>query len=426
MSSLFIINGRVIDPASKKDGKLNVLIEDGRIVDVTASKKFPEDAVVIDAKGCIVAPGFIDMHVHLRDPGQEYKEDIETGTKAAAAGGFTSVCCMPNTEPVNDCASVTDYIIDRARQVRSTNVFPVGAITKGLKGETLADIGDMAKAGVCAISDDGIPVSNSSIMRRAMEYAMAFDLPVISHCEDIDLVANGVMNEGCVSLELGMKGMPAAAEESMVARDILIAELTGARLHIAHVSTQGSVRIIREAKERGVKVTAEVTPHHLTLTEDAVIDYDPNTKVNPPLRTDSDRRALIKALADGTIDAVATDHAPHNIIDKEAGFEQAHFGVIGLETMLPLMLALVNERKLTLKRLIEALTVAPARILGLHEKGALAKGKDADITIFNPDQSWTIVAQRFASKSQNTPFDGLRVMGKPCYTIVGGKVVYSA
>lgn len=426
MSSLFIINGRVIDPASKKDGKLNVLIKDGRIVDVTASKKFPEDAAVIDAKGCIVTPGFIDMHVHLRDPGQEYKEDIETGTRAAAAGGFTSVCCMPNTDPTNDCASVTDYIIDRAKQTGYTNVFPAGAITKGLKGQSLADIGDMAKAGVCAITDDGSPVSNASIMRRAMEYAIAFDLPVISHCEDADLAAKGVMNEGCVSLELGLKGIPAAAEESMVARDILIAELTGARLHIAHVSTQGSVRIIREAKERGVNLTAEVTPHHLTLTEDAVVDYDPNTKVNPPLRTDADRRALIKALADGTIDAVATDHAPHNIIDKEAGFEKASFGLIGLETALPLMLSLVNERKITLKRLIDALTNAPARILRLESKGTLAKGKDADITIFDPDQSWIIQSQRFASKSRNTPFDKLRVMGKPKYTIVGGKVVYSA
>jgi dihydroorotase len=426
MSDLYIMNGRIIDPDSDKDGKLNVLVRDGKIADVTQSRKVPEDATVIDAKGCIVAPGFIDMHVHLRDPGQEYKEDIETGTRAAVAGGFTSVCCMPNTDPVNDCSSVTEYIIDRASKVGSANVFPVGAITKGLKGETLADIGDMAKAGACAISDDGKPVTNAGLMRRAMEYSLAFGLPVISHCEDLALSANGVMNEGNISLELGLSGIPAAAEESMVARDILIAELTHARLHIAHVSTAGSIRIISDAKKRGVQVTAEVTPHHLTLTEDAAVDFDPNAKVNPPLRTDSDKRALIKALADGTIDAIATDHAPHNIIDKEAGFEEASFGIIGLETMLPLMLALVHERKISMKRLIEAVTIAPARILGLKCKGTLAKGSDADITIFDPEQSSTIQVSRSASKSRNTPFDGFKVVGKIRYTIVGGRIAYSA
>jgi dihydroorotase len=426
MTTLFILNGRVMDPANKRDGKLNVLVRDGKIAEITQSKAVPEDATVVDAKGCIVSPGFIDMHVHLRDPGQEYKEDIASGTAAAAAGGVTSLLCMPNTEPVNDNASVTEYIIERSRAVGMVNVFPAGAISRGLSGDALADIGDMARAGAKAITDDGKPVMNGGIMRRAMEYAKAFDLPVISHCEDQSLAACGVMNEGAVSLEMGLRGIPAAAEEAMVARDIMIAELTDAKLHIAHVSTAGSVRLIAAAKERGVTVTAEVTPHHLTLTEDAVSDYDPNTKVNPPLRTEADKRALLKALADGTIDAIATDHAPHNIIDKEAGFEEASFGLIGMETMLPLVLALVHEKKITMKRAIEALTVAPARILGLFGKGSLAVGSDADITIFDPQQSWTIQADRLVSKSRNTPFDGLRVLGKVKHTIVGGKVVFSS
>jgi dihydroorotase len=426
MTTLFIKNGRVIDPASGKDGKLGVLVRDGKVADVTSGSEVPDDARVIDAKGMIVAPGFIDMHVHLRDPGYEYKEDIASGTAAAVAGGVTSVLSMPNTDPVNDCASVTEYILEQASKVGSANVYPAGSITRGLKGETLADIGDMARAGVKAVTDDGRPVVDSGVMRRAMEYAMAFDLLIISHSEDLALAASGVMNEGAVSVELGLRGIPAAAEEAMVARDIMIAELAGARLHLAHVSTAGSVKLVREAKGRGAKVTAEVTPHHLTFTEDAVSDYDPNTKVNPPLRTELDRRAVIKALADGTIDAIATDHAPHNIIDKEAGFEEAAFGLIGLETMLPLALALVHDKKITMKRMIEALTEAPARILGLAGKGTLAAGSDADITIFDPDETWTVQSSKFKSKSRNTPFEGLRVRGRVRYTIVGGEVVHSA
>ena len=424
MTTLFIANGRVIDPASGKDGKENLIVRDGKIVDVTQDKKVPDGATVIDAKGCIVAPGFIDMHVHLRDPGHEYKEDIKTGTAAAAAGGMTSVLCMPNTDPVNDCASVTEYILDRAERVGSVNVFPAGAITRGLDGKTLSDIGDMASAGVKALTDDGKPVMDSGVMRRAMEYALAFDLLVIAHSEDEGLAACGVMNEGSVSVELGLRGMPAAAEEAMVARDIMLSDLTGTRLHIAHASTAGTVRLIRDAKRRGLSVTAEATPHHLTLTEDAVSDYDPNTKVNPPLRTEIDRQALIKGLADGTIDAIATDHAPHNIIDKEAGFELAAFGLIGMETMLPLVLALVHNRKITMQRMIEALTTAPAKILRLEGKGSLGKGADADITIFDPDETWTIASGKFASKSRNTPFEGLRVRGRVKYTIVDGEVVY--
>ncbi|MBN1282536.1 MAG: dihydroorotase [Proteobacteria bacterium] len=425
MSSYFIVNGRVIDPASRTDGKLSVLVRGGKIEQVTPSRKAPEGAQVLDASGCVVAPGFIDMHVHLRDPGQEYKEDIESGTRAAAAGGLATVCCMPNTDPVIDCASVAEYVLEKAGRLGATGVIPIGSITRGGKGEAMSDIGDLASAGACAISDDGRSVMNSGLMRRAMEYATAFGLPVISHCEDAALAGGAVMNEGLVSTELGLQGMPAAAEELMVARDIMLAELTGARLHIAHASTMGTVELIRRAKRRGIRVTAEVTPHHLTLTDEAVSDFDPNTKVNPPLRTEADRRALIKALADGTIDAIATDHAPHNIIDKEMGFEEAAFGISGLETMLPLALALVAERKLTLKRLVEALSAAPARILGLKGKGSLKPGSDADITIFDPSAAWTVDASRFASRGKNTPFNGLRVMGRARWTIVRGRIAFA-
>lgn len=425
MSTLFIINGRVIDPAAKVDAKLNVLIRDGKIAELTSSKQVPPGAQVIDAKGCIVAPGFIDMHVHLREPGFEYKEDIESGTRAAAAGGFTTVCCMPNTNPVNDCAAVTGFILERARAAGCTNVVPIGAISRGLTGETMADIGDMAAAGVAAITDDGKPVTDAGLMRRAMEYAKGFDLPVVSHCEVASL-AVGVINEGAVSAETGMAGTPAEAEEIMVSRDIMLAGLTGARLHIAHVSTAGSVRLIREAKARGIKVTAEATPHHMSLTEEAVLDFDPNTKMNPPLRTEGDRNALIKALSDGTIDCIATDHAPHAITDKEVGFEDASCGIVGLETMLPLMLGHVHEKHLTLKRLIEALTMAPARILKLAGKGTIKAGSPADVVVFDPEESYTIQAARFASKGRNTPFDGLRVRGRVRCTICGGEVVFKA
>ena len=425
MTSYFIINGRVIDPAANVDGKLNVYVADGLIADLTRQQKVPTGAKVIDAKGCVVAPGFIDLHTHLREPGFEYREDIASGTRAAAAGGFTTVCCMPNTRPVNDCAAVTEYILERAHEVGLVRVLPVGAISRGQMGEGLADIGDMSKAGACAISDDGNPVTASGLMRRAMEYANAFNLPVMSHCEDSSLSGDGVMNEGSVSTELGLGGIPSVAEEAMVARDIMLAELTGARLHVAHVSTAGSVRLVHQAKEKGIAVTAEATPHHLTLTEDAVGDYDPNAKINPPLRAEADRRELIRGLADGTIDAIATDHAPQNIIDKEAGFQAASFGAIGLETMLPLVLALVRERRLSMRRMIEALTSAPARIVGLKGAGTLTRGTPADITIFDPEHHWTIHSERFASKSRNTPFEGLRVQGQVCWTFVGGKIVYT-
>ncbi|HPQ81183.1 MAG TPA: dihydroorotase, partial [bacterium] len=394
MGSYFIVNGRVVDPAKKIDAKLSVYVVNGKIAELTQSKKAPENAEIIDAKGCVVAPGFIDMHCHLREPGEEYKEDIESGTRSAAAGGFTTVCCMPNTSPVNDTAAVTEYILERARAVGAIEVRPVGAISRGQKGEQLADIGDMARAGAVAISDDGCPVMSSSLMRRAMEYAGAFKLPVISHCEDLSLRGDGVMHEGVVSTELGLRGIPSACEESMVARDIMLAELTGSRLHVAHLSSAGSVELVRRAKEKKLPVTAEVTPHHLSLTDEAVSGYDANTKVNPPLRLESDRRELIRALADGTIDAIGTDHAPHDITDKEMGFEGAAFGMVGFETALPLALKLVHDRKITMKRLVEVLSAAPARILNLVGKGTLARGADADIVIFDPEAAWTIHAKK--------------------------------
>ncbi len=426
MKPLFIKNGRVIDPAKKIDGVMNVIVLDGKISAVTAAKNVPQDADVIDAKGMIVAPGFIDLHSHLREPGEEYKEDIESGSRAAAAGGFTTVCCMANTSPVNDCASVTEYILNRARVCASVNVLPVGAITKGLKGENLADIGDLACAGAVAISDDGKPVMNALIMRRAMEYASTFNLPVISHSEDLNLRGRGVMNEGAASTELGLRGIPSASEETMIARDILLCGLTGSRLHVAHVSTAGGVEMVREAKKLKLPVTCEVTPHHLTLTEQAVHGYDPNTKVNPPLRSENDRRELIAGLADGTIDAIATDHAPHDITEKEVGFEGSAFGMVGFETALPLVLKLVHDKKITMKRAIEALTARPAAILNLKKKGTLAIGADADIVIFAPNEAVTVRAQAFKSKSRNTPFDGWRLLGKVHYTIVCGQVVFRA
>lgn len=424
MTTHFIVNGRIVDPLKKIDSKLSILVQDGKIRDITDSKKAPSNADVIDAKGCIVAPGFVDMHVHLREPGHEYKEDIESGTRAASAGGFTTICCMPNTNPVNDTAAVTEFIVDRARTLGTVNVRPIGAITQGLKGEGLADIGDMARAGAVAISDDGFSVMNAELLRRAMEYAKAFGLLVISHCDDINLHGKGVMNEGHVSTELGLCGIPSAAEEVIVARDIMLAALTNTRLHIAHVSTAGAVALIRQAKADGICVTAETTPHHLTLTEEAVAGYDTNTKVNPPLRSDNDRHELIRGLVDGTIDAVATDHAPHDITEKENGFQDAAFGMIGLETALPLTLKLVKDRKLTLKRLVEVLSMAPAKILGFEGKGTLAKGADADIVIFDPDAPTTIQSSRFFSKSRNTPFDGMRVLGKVKWTMSSGRVVF--
>ncbi|MBI3811914.1 MAG: dihydroorotase, partial [Nitrospirae bacterium] len=372
-----------------------------------------------------VVPGFVDLHVHLREPGFEYKETIKTGTEAAAAGGFTSICCMPNTNPVNDNQSVTRMILEKARQEGLVHVYPIGAITKGSKGEELSEVGDLVRAGCVAITDDGKPVMNSEVMRRAMEYALAFDLTVIDHCEDEHLMEGGVMNEGVVSMELGLKGIPAAAEEVMVARNLILAELTGARLHLAHISTAGSVRLIREAKSRGVRVSAETCPHYFSLTEEAVRGYNTLAKMNPPLRTSQDRDAVRQGLKDGTLDVIATDHAPHAEDEKDREFDLAPFGIVGLETALPLTLMLVEEGVLSVDEAVAKLTVHPARVMRLN-KGHLGAGADADLSLIDPEATWTVDPKKLRSKSKNTPFGGWKMKGLVSMTIVDGRVVYSS
>jgi dihydroorotase len=421
--SLLIKGGRVLDPLSGIDGLFDVLIEKGKIsaVDKDLSKK--ETAKTIDAKGRLVVPGLIDVHTHLREPGYEYKETIKTGTAAAAAGGFTSVACMPNTLPVNDNQAVTDFIVTQAKKEGIVNVYPIGAISLGLKGEDLVEIGDLKESGIVAVSDDGRSVMNSELMRRVLEYTRMFKLPVIAHCEDKDLAGNGVAIEGYYATLLGLKGIPAAAEEVMVARDIALAGLTGGRLHIAHTSTKGSLRHIGEAKKRGINVTCEVTPHHFTLTDEYLQDYDTNYKVNPPLGTEEDRAAVIEALKDGTADIIASDHAPHDSTSKEVEFDQAAFGMIGLETTLPLTLKLVHEKIISLKDAIARLTVNPSRLLGL-DKGSLAIGKEADITIIDFEKEHTVDSNRFKSKSKNSPFHGWKLKGIAEMTIVEGRVVF--
>ncbi|HLC43032.1 MAG TPA: dihydroorotase [Methylomirabilota bacterium] len=421
--NLVLKGGRVIDPANGVDQVQDLLIQDGKIAKLGKGLKAVNGTQVIDASGKIVCPGFIDLHVHLREPGFEYKETVKSGTRAAAAGGFAAVCCMANTDPVNDNRSVTDYILAKARIEGSVRVYPIGAVTRGLKGEELAELAELAEAGCVAFSDDGKPVMNTRLLRYAMEYTLPFGIPVISHAEDHHLAAGGVMHEGVVSTELGLSGIPAAAEEVMVARDICLAELTGAHLHIAHVSTAGAVRLIRDAKARGIKVTAEVTPHHLLLTDESVQSYDGNFKVNPPLRTKRDQETLLEALVDGTIDAVATDHAPHALSEKEGEFDRAAFGVIGLETAVSVLLdRLVRQQLVDLPTLIARLTHGPARLLGLPG-GSLAKDALADITILDLEQEWSIDPSRFLSKSKNSPFAGWNVTGVPWMTIVGGNVV---
>ncbi len=418
--SLVIKGGRVIDPVNRVDKVMDLRIEKGRITRI--GKGLSADRV-IQASGLWVTPGLIDIHVHLREPGFEYKETIETGSVAAAAGGFAAMACMPNTDPVNDTGSVTDFIMTQARKSALVHVFPIGALSRGQKGETLAEIGDMAERGAVALSDDGKPVMNAELMRRGMEYAKTFGLPVISHCEDLNLSAEGVMHEGEVSTRLGLPGIPSVSEEVMVERDILLSELTGAVLHIAHVSSRGSVERIRKAKKLGIRVTAEVTPHHLTLTHEALLTYDTNLKVNPPLRSEADRQALIEGLLDGTIDAVASDHAPHNIAEKETEFENAAFGMIGLETSLSLMLRLVHEGILTPSQLVERMAAGPARILGIRD-WVLREGAPANVTLIHPDMVFNVAADRFRSKSRNTPFNGWELKGKAVCTLVSGKVVY--
>ena len=420
---LLIKGGRVVNPASGFDAVCDVYIENGKIEKICENLSVSADRV-IDASGKVVAPGLIDMHCHLREPGQEYKEDIESGTMAAAQGGFTSVACMPNTSPVLDNAPLIEFVKNKAEKVGCVNVYPIGAVSKGQKGEQLAEIGDMKEAGAVAVSDDGRPVSNPELMRRAMEYADMFDMLVISHCEDLFLVAGGSMNEGIVSTRLGLKGIPNAAEEVQIARDIIIAKETGKRLHIAHVSTAGGVEIVRQAKKHGICVTAETCPHYFTLTEEAVEGFDTNAKMNPPLRTQADVDAVIAGLADGTLDAIATDHAPHHRDEKEVEFAVAANGIVGLETALCLGVThLVKKNHLTLSELLAKMTVNPANILCL-DKGQLAEGKDADIVIFSDDEAYTVNKETFASKSKNTPYDGWEVFGKVSCTIVGGKVVF--
>jgi dihydroorotase len=430
--TILIKGGHVIDPG-RMNGPADVLIENGKIsavgkhlaVGKQSSTSGRGDVTVLDASGKLVVPGFVDLHVHLREPGFEYKETIQTGTASAVAGGFTSICCMPNTNPVNDNQSVTEFILEQARAAGNARVFPVGAITKGSEGKELAEIGDLRRAGCVAISDDGRPVMNSLVMRRAMEYALAFDLPVVDHCEDLHLSEGGCMNEGFVSTELGLPGMPAAAEDVMVARNVALAALTGARLHLAHVSTAGSVRMVREAKARGLRVTAEACPHHFSLTEEAVRGYNTLAKMNPPLRAWQDVQAIKDGLKDGTIDVIATDHAPHAPQDKQREFEDAPFGVVGLETALPLTLALVDEGVLTLEAAVAKLSSEPARVFGLA-KGSLAAGADADVAIVDPKREWEVDPARFRSKSRNTPFAGWKVKGRIVTTLVAGRIVYQA
>jgi len=421
--NLLIKGGRVIDPTQNLDTVLDVLVENGVIREVGKDLTAPSGSQTIDAVGCYVTPGLIDMHVHLREPGQEYKEDIVSGTRAAVAGGFTSLCCMPNTKPVVDNAAVVEYILNRARTAGSCNVFPVGSITQGMGGECLAEMGELKEAGCVAVSDDGRPVKNAELMRRALEYARGMGILVISHAEELDLVGEGTMNEGFTSTELGLKGIPRVAEEIATAREVLLAEYTGAPVHIAHVSTAGAVRIIRDAKARGIKVSCETAPHYFTLTDDAVRGYNTNAKMNPPLREADDVAAIKAGLQDGTIDCIATDHAPHHLDDKDVEFNAAMNGILGLETSLPLSLRLVGEGVLTLTELVRRMAVNPSRILGLG-RGTLQAGAAADITVIDPDLQWTVTTEGLQSKSKNSPFLGQAMRGGARCTVVGGKVAF--
>ena len=435
---LLIHGGHIIDPSQGIDQVGDLLIAEGKIMHIGGSVSLiPSLSVILnkakslDATGLAVCPGFIDLHCHLREPGFEEKETIATGTKAAAIGGFTTVCCMANTEPPLDTPTAVDWVKQKASKDSLVAVLPIGCITRGRKGEELADMAGLAEAGVLAFSDDGDPVTSSQLMRRAMEYSRDLGLPIIDHCEDKALSDNGIINEGQVSAKLGIKGIPAAAEEVMVARDLILAKLTRARLHIAHVSTKGSVELIRRAREEGISVTAEVTPHHLTLSEERIAGespnkpFDTNAKVNPPLRTKEDVQALIKGLKDGVIDAIATDHAPHTLADKNCGLELAAFGISGFETAFGCLMSLVHQGKINLTQLISKLTYEPAKVIGRNgELGTLKAGTPANITILDPDREWIVDSRNFASKGKNTPYDGYKFKGKVMATVFGGAVVY--
>jgi len=427
--TIVIKNGRVIDPANGLDEPKDLLIDKGRIKALESPGSISFDAgekpSVIDAKGCVVCPGLIDMHVHFREPGFEYKETITSGCRSAAAGGFTSVAVMPNTNPVNDTRAVTEHILSLARTEDIINVYPIAAITQKLEGERLSEMADLKDAGAIAFSDDGRPVISNELMRRAFEYSKMFKLPLIQHSEMLDLTEGGCMNEGMVSTELGLKGMPTEAEDIMVYRDIALLEKTGGRLHVAHISSKNSVDLVRHAKSRGLSVTCEVAPHHFTLTDEAVRGYDTNTKMSPPLRAIDDVEAIKEGLQDGTIDIIATDHAPHDIADKQVEYQNACFGIVGLETALPLSLKLVDEKILSMGDVIKKLTSTPADIFNL-KAGSLSLGNEADILIFNPNLEYSIDISKFHSKSKNSPFDGWKVKGKVIHTLVKGKTAYSA
>jgi dihydroorotase len=420
---LLIKNGRVLDPASKTDAAQDILLDGEKIAEISAPGKITRarDAEIFDAAGLIIAPGFIDMHVHLREPGQESSESIETGTRAAARGGFTAVCCMPNTKPVNDNASVTRFIVDRAKSTGSVRVWPIGAASVGSKGENIAEIAAMKDAGIVAVSDDGRPIATAKLARQVMDYCQSLNLPVIEHAEDVSLAHGAVMREGVTSTRLGLRGMPAAAESVCVARDVQLAELTDARLHIAHLSARSSLELVRWAKQRGLKVTCEVTPHHFTLIDEDV-QYDSRFKMNPPLAAREDRDALLAGLADGTVDAIAPDHAPHEPALKDVEFDRAPFGILGFETALGLALELAHSGKITLMRMVELFTTGPGGVLGLERK--IAKGEAADLTIFSTDHDWTYNVKDSSSKSRNSPFDGRSFKGAPMATIVAGRVVW--
>jgi dihydroorotase len=423
---LLIANGYVIDPAQQVNtGGRGLLIEDGRVVGlVERGEAVPEQTQVLDATGLIVAPGFIDLHTHLREPGQEYKETVATGASAAVAGGWTSICAMPNTDPINDNPAVTRFIVEQGQAAKLANVFPIGAVTKGSGGKELAEMGEMKNAGIVAVSDDGRPVPTSAMMRRAMEYARGFDLTVVDHCQDPSLSAGGVMHEGRWSMILGLRGMPAAAEEVDAVRDCVLANLTKAKVHIAHISTRGALDAVRRAKHEGLQVTCEVTPHHWTLTDEAVAEYDTNTKMSPPLRSREHVDAILEAMKDGTIDAIATDHAPHHADEKALEFDQAPFGITGLETAVGLAFDLVHAGLIDLERMVEMCSANPARIFGLTDRGTLKANAHADITILDPQLEWVFDVTKSKSKSRNTPFHNRSMFGAAVATIVGGRLVY--
>ena len=423
--AIVIKNGRVIDPANGTDRVADVLIVEGRIAGVAPNLSSPK-AEVFDATGLVVAPGFIDMHVHLREPGFEHAETIESGARAAAAGGFTSICCMPNTKPVNDSAMVTSYIVERARRNAVVNVFPIGAITKGSAGEELAAIGAMKAAGAVAISDDGQPVMNARVMRRAMEFAKSYDLPIIQHCEDLNLSAGGDMHEGAASVRWGLRGIPAASEDVMVARDLVLAQLTGARYHVAHISTRNAVAMVEYARGAGLPVTAEATPHHFALSDTQMPPYDSNYKMKPPLRSSADAAVVADGLARGVLTAIATDHAPHPGSEKMQEFERCPFGIIGLETAIGLTLDdLVHTGKISLNRMVELFTTGPESVMR-QGRGTLSTGAPGDVTVFSTDQAWTYDVNQSASRSRNSPFDGRTFRGGPVATVVDGEFVWKS